>query len=158
MTRMTEAEYAAATRRLSLTEHEKNIRARQMLDAMPMGPLRTVGLILPFPPSLNHSGKDSFRGGRKSEEYKAFMLRVAWLVKTAGHPHIDGRLAVEVELAPPFGKGRRFDLDNRLKALLDALQRTGVFSNDEQIDDLRIMRVPSIQNGEAKVTIRRLEV
>jgi crossover junction endodeoxyribonuclease RusA len=47
---------------------------------------------------------------------------------------------------------RVFDLDNRLKASIDALQHCGVLGNDSQIDDLRILR------GEVSKADPRLEV
>ncbi len=42
-----------------------------------------------------------------------------------------GRLAVEVEVFPP--DNRRRDVDNVIKALLDALQHGGAYLDDSQI-------------------------
>lgn len=114
-------------------------------------------LVLPFPPSVNHSGADGFRGGKKTDAYKAFVTSVAVRVVNAGSPRIEGRLSVLVEIVPP--NARAFDLDNRLKATLDALQHAGVFADDAAIDDLRICRMPVIVPGEggAVVTVHRIQ-
>lgn len=48
------------------------------------------------------------------------------------------RLKVVVLLSPP--DRRRRDIDNLAKALLDALEAGGLFHDDCQIDDLRIIR------------------
>jgi len=65
---------------------------------------------------------------------------VAVFVAAAGHPRIDGRLAMEIDWHPPDGREER-DIDNPLKPLLDALQHAGVYPNDKMIDELRIHRL-----------------
>jgi len=101
-------------------------------------------------------GADGFRGGRKTPEYHAFMDTVARAVAEQGSPRIEGRLAVVIEIVP--ANGRRFDIDGRAKALLDALEDAGVYSNDEQIDHLQIRRYPCNIPGEGSccVTVSRM--
>jgi crossover junction endodeoxyribonuclease RusA len=53
---------------------------------------------------------------------------------------------------------RASDLDNRLKALCDALEHAGVFDDDEQIDELVIVRGPIVKGGECRVMISEREV
>jgi crossover junction endodeoxyribonuclease RusA len=48
------------------------------------------------------------------------------------------KLSVKIIACPP--DKRRRDLDNLLKATLDALQHAGVYKDDCQIDDLHISR------------------
>lgn len=61
------------------------------------------------------------------------------------------RLAVTIKLHAP--NKRRFDIDNRVKAVLDALVRAQVFDDDEQVDDLRVLRGPIVKGGFATVDV-----
>ena len=80
---------------------------------------------------------------RQGREYRQ---RVAQLVgKVAPHTV---PLAVTIHAYPP--DNRRRDLDNVLKAALDALTGAGVWDDDSQIADLRIVRMPV---GEARLDI-----
>ena len=61
-----------------------------------------------------------------------------------------GNIAVEIEAFMPDRRKR--DLDNILKALLDALTHAGVWADDSQIVDLRIRKAPTI-GGMCKVLV-----
>jgi len=130
---------AAAAKRVTATEATK------------------LRLVLPWPPSVNHSSGPTSNGGRYlTPEHKAFRNECNLRVIAAGSPAFgEARLAVEIHLTPP--DKRRFDLDNRLKGTLDALQLCGVYEDDAQIDDLRVVRGDVIIPGEgsAVVTIAR---
>jgi len=65
-----------------------------------------------------------------------------------------GKLVVEIEAYQP--DKRRRDLDNLLKAPLDALTHAGVYKDDSQIADLRIYWAPTI-GGMLKVKIKETE-
>jgi len=98
-------------------------------------------MVLPWPPSLNTYWRNV--GGRTliSSEGRAYREAVVWLAKSENWPkHGDKRLTVTVEAWVP--DKRRRDLDNMLKAALDALTHAGVWDDDGQIDDLRIVRMP----------------
>ena len=122
-----------------------------------------LSLSLPFPPSSNtyyrsvRFGKScrvllSKRGREYREEVCDFLAKI--LDDASGFPLLD-RLEVHIVIHPP--NRRKFDLDNRLKALCDALELAGVFENDEQIDLLIIERGEIIKGGGAEVTIQPLE-
>ena len=124
-------------------------------------PLRDFALRLPWPPTVNHSTRPTASGGRiLTAQHKEFRAQVAqvWAdhrERTNGP--VIGRLEVDVVLFPP--NRRAFDLDNRLKSLLDAMQHAGVFADDGAIDKLSIRRsiVEAGQpTGDAVVTIRTL--
>ena len=61
------------------------------------------------------------------------------------------RLGMTVTLNAPTR--RKYDIDNRSKALLDALQHARVYEDDEQIDELTLKRGDIIKGGQAIVNI-----
>ena len=117
----------------------------------------TIALTLPWPPSLNRYYRNV--GGRVliSAEGRAYRTRVAKVIATersagnCGHRPMPERLQVHLLLAQP--DRRRRDLDNTLKALLDALTHAGVWEDDSQIDDLHVVRGPVLREGGVLVTI-----
>jgi crossover junction endodeoxyribonuclease RusA len=107
----------------------------------PCEPGATFEAVLPFPPSINHlwrhrivtprNGKP-FVGVYTDAEGKAFMEEVAL---RCGRPApLLGPLSVSVTFYPPDLRG--MDLDNRLKALFDALAKSGAYVNDSQIKEI----------------------
>jgi crossover junction endodeoxyribonuclease RusA len=111
-------------------------------------------LTLPLPPSVNSYWRKSPRGMYISQEGKTFRQRVAEIV--AEHNAIkfgSSRLFMAVKLS--MRDRRAADLDNRLKALNDALEHAGVFDDDEQIDELFVTRGPIVKGGECVVMIAR---
>ena len=113
-----------------------------------------ITLTLPWPPSINHYWRKNGDRFYISEEGVRFrtdaaaalyqQLRLPW-PKLA-----DERLAVTIALSS--NSKRKYDIDNRPKALLDALQKAGLIYNDEQIDSLTVTRDPP-GGSYAKVTI-----
>jgi len=108
---------------------------------------------LPWPPSVNHywlaHGKIRFIG----KEGLAFRQCVKALVNTT--VPLDGALTMVIEVTMP--DNRRRDLDNLLKAPLDALQHAGMYNDDCQIEDLHIFKVGVAKPGGLKITITKRE-
>jgi len=67
--------------------------------------------------------------------------------------HYEGKLRVVIEAWRP--DNRRRDLDNLLKAVLDALTHAGVWTDDGLIVDLRIYWAPNI-GGMLKIHIQEV--
>ena len=109
-------------------------------------------LTLPWPPSINHYWRHTRNGHYISAEGKAYRDRVRTAVALAGAQTLAGRVAVTIAAYPPDRRKR--DLDNVLKALLDALTHAGLWTDDEQIDDLRIVRDRVVAPGRVSVTAR----
>jgi crossover junction endodeoxyribonuclease RusA len=61
-----------------------------------------------------------------------------------------------MQLIPP--NLRKYDIDNRCKALNDALTHAGIWNDDEQIDRLHIYkRMPPIKGGMVILVIKELD-
>ena len=110
-----------------------------------------IALTLPWPPSVNHYWGQ--RGHRKyiTARGLAFREQVAESVAESGAHAGTGRLSVFVSLFQPTR--RKCDIDNYMKALIDALQHAGLFEDDEQIDRLEIVRMPPTKGGKCCVVV-----
>ncbi|WP_426111010.1 RusA family crossover junction endodeoxyribonuclease [Massilia sp. PWRC2] len=114
-----------------------------------------IALTLPMPPTINTA-----YGHTKGRMYikhagRAYRLAVAEIVAAAGHPKLTGRLALFVAVHP--ATRAKQDLDNRSKALQDALTHAGVWLDDEQIDSLHLVRREVVKGGMVKIVITELE-
>jgi len=112
---------------------------------------------LPYPPSVNHYWRRVGPRTVISRQGRAYRREVAAAVeridRVAEQMPLTGPLSVEVSLYPP--DRRRRDLDNVLKALLDALQHAGVYLDDSLIEHLSVEKRDVVDGGKAVVVIRR---
>lgn len=108
-------------------------------------------LELPFPPSVNHLWRRVGHRTVLSRDGREFRHSVLDVLSARGMRPIAGRLAVTIDVHPP--DRRRRDLDNALKALLDALQHGGAYHDDAQIDDLHIRRCECVPGGRVYVRL-----
>lgn len=117
-------------------------------------------IILPWPPSVNQYWRHPSKGplaGRHliSEQGRTYRAAVLAHIAAAGQQYkLADRLAVSIECHPP--DRRRRDLDNVLKAALDALVFAGVMLDDSQIDRLSIERCAVEAPGHIEIIIERL--
>lgn len=117
--------------------------------------------VLPFPPSVNkywRQGKtwDGRRTTHLSSEAKKFTNQVAVIVaKKCGSHCSTSRLRGEFILHPKTRA--KIDIDNRLKGLLDAMQKAYLYADDEQFDEITIKRGEIIQGGSVEVRIWEIE-
>jgi crossover junction endodeoxyribonuclease RusA len=113
-------------------------------------------LTLPFPPSINHYWKHRAIGRRASVYLSSEAIAYREAVKNtlqAAKP-LQTRLSVSVQLHAP--NRRKYDIDNRVKSLLDALTHSGYWQDDELIDQLHIERGNIINGGLCVVEVSEL--
>lgn len=115
-----------------------------------------IEIHLPWPPTVNDYYGVRVVKRRQIPYIKAkgkkFREDVeAAIAEQIGYLQLDDPLLVEVELFPP--DKRRRDLDNYMKALLDALTQAQVWLDDSQIDQLFIYRGQQVAHGAVVVKI-----
>lgn len=113
----------------------------------------TDAMVLPFPPSTNHYWRSvPGKGVLVSQKGRMYRSAVHALAVSQGWPRF-GCQRVHVAIEAWMPDKRRRDLDNLLKATLDALTYAGIWSDDSQIDALTITRAPLV-GGMLKVKIK----
>ena len=112
-----------------------------------------LSLPLPWPPTINTYWRNV--NGRtllskKGREYK----RTVWqaVAEGGGRLRLACPIAVEIVLHPPTKA--KMDIDNRIKALLDAMQDASVYVDDSQVEHLTVIRGDVIKGGVAAVAIK----
>jgi crossover junction endodeoxyribonuclease RusA len=116
----------------------------------------TVRYELPYPPSVNNYWHTSGKRRYISPAGKKFTEDVAKNVYEQGYKRFgDKSLGISVMIHPR--SKRRFDLDNTLKAILDALMKAGCYDDDSQFEYIEIARGEARDGGAAVVHIYELE-
>ena len=94
-----------------------------------------------LPPTVNSMYRNSNSRRYKRPEVTGWQEEIAVLMSEqwgAGRPPYTGRVSVCVSFID--GCYRAWDIDNRLKSLLDCLEIAGILKNDNQIDSLQVTR------------------
>ena len=104
--------------------------------------------LLGLPPTVNHMYRTGNRSRYKTlevreyQQYAVNKLREIW----QGRKALNGR--IEMHITFTTDNKRRWDIDNRVKALQDCLSMAGVIRDDSQVDTLHVER----QYGNEKIT------
>lgn len=115
---------------------------------------QAVTLRLPYPPSNNRYYRHG--KGRTYISAEGVAYRNAGRIACLGCARLDGRLSMSIDIFPSRSASQ--DVDNVAKAILDALQHAGLYTNDSQIDDLHIVRREKVEKGvSAHVVVRVTE-
>lgn len=118
-----------------------------------------IEIVLPFPPSLNHAwrrvGAKTVLAKAQRDYRKAAVAAVAEAIPSLRERvklPLQQRLGVSIYLFPP--NARKWDIDGKPKAVLDALTKAGVWIDDGQIDWMLVHRMsPDKLLPRAKVRI-----
>jgi len=109
---------------------------------------------LPYPPSVNHIYARTKRGGvMLNPNAKAYREEVIYTIGK-GHTMLTGRLRVHVDAYMPDKRIR--DVSNILKSLEDAMTHAGIWQDDSQIDDLRVVRKGIESPGRVVVSVTQI--
>jgi crossover junction endodeoxyribonuclease RusA len=110
---------------------------------------------LPWPPSVNTYWRHPTRGplagkhliSEKGRLYRKQVINEMEKFQTEWQLHepIENDIVVEIYAFPP--DNRRRDLDNILKSLLDSLEHSGLFLDDNQIISLTVHRGMKVKDG-----------
>lgn len=112
-------------------------------------------LELPYPPSVNTYWRANGKRRFISKEGVLFKTAVKGIcIRDGIRSFGSARLSVNIYIHPR--SKRIFDLDNCLKAILDALMAANVYDDDSQIDMLSIARSDPVKNGKAVVSINEI--
>lgn len=111
---------------------------------------KTIRLDLPYPPSVNTYWRSNGKRRYISPAGVKFTEEVSLIVKMQKpKTFADKQVAISVMIHPR--SKRKFDLDNTLKAILDALMKAGMYDDDSQIEYIEIARGEKIDGGKAIV-------
>lgn len=110
-------------------------------------------LRMPFPPSVNHYYRRWNNRVLISKRGRAYRDLVQALSRQQNAQKFTGEIEVFIQVFYP--DNRRRDLDNTLKALLDSLEKAGVYKDDSQIVHLDVIKVGVKRpDGEVVVTVK----
>mgnify|MGYP002864320232 CR=1 FL=1 len=94
-----------------------------------------------LPPTVNHLYRNSKRGyryktvsGRYYQDYVSLRLSQEW----QGRSEYAGDIGLHIEFT--VKTRRRWDIDNRVKALQDCLSMAGIIKDDKQVNILHVER------------------
>ena len=115
-----------------------------------------VKLILPWPPSVNEAYLPMGRGRIvKTKIARMYFNDVAWEIKFKRIPTFGkSRLQILIKCYSP--NESPYDLANLDKILMDTIENSGLFKNDNQIDDIRYKRMFVKPPGFVQVIIQEI--
>ena len=121
----------------------------------------SLTVTLAYPPSTNRLVRMANGIAYKPKAVREWTKDAAYRLRVAGASILDGPVAVGVLLHPKQTKRgaphkRRIDLDNAIKATLDACQGV-VFIDDQQVVRLSAALAPAKPDGGLTVTVAPAE-
>ena len=112
-----------------------------------------MNIVLPYPPTVNTYWRKF--NNRMVISAKGRQYRKDVMQQLDGCETLHGRLSVTIIATMPDRRKR--DLDNILKSLLDAMDHAGLFDDDEQIDELHVLRAGVEKPGNVAISLVEIE-
>lgn len=111
-----------------------------------------------LPPTVNHLYRNSARGIRyKTKAGRAWQDNAAAILKTAWGKRAPYGGLVTLDILFQTKDRRHWDIDNRVKALQDCLQISGVLSDDAQVEELHVKRRRGAKQTMTVIQVREWE-
>ena len=127
-------------------------------ETVEVSDMKTLTYTLPWPPSVNHYWRSVLIGGKprtllskEGREFKQAAVGAVLQQRRGPSAPLSGRLAIAVTLFPP--DRRRYDLDNRLKAVLDSLTEARVWEDDRHVKIIHLEEGGIVKGGACRVYI-----
>jgi Holliday junction resolvase RusA-like endonuclease len=119
-----------------------------------------IYLSCPFPPSANRIWRAVGGKNIKSKEYRDWKAEAEWrlalqMPKGGERPIWLRQLPLSLTIALTPSDDRKWDIDNRIKPVCDALQGAGWFKDDSQIHHLIVMRLPKADERACQLMLCR---
>ena len=114
-------------------------------------------LSIPWPPTENKIWRTSRSMMYSSEKYKQFSTLTFLMVKQQlprTFEKFAGPVRVTLDLYPPTRQS--YDIDNRIKPTLDALTKSAVWEDDDQVVELIVRKRSVVKRGKAEVRIEEV--
>lgn len=100
-----------------------------------------------LPPTVNHMYRTSGRYRYKTAEARIYQEHVSSLLREKWNNREQYTEPVELCVTFSTNNRKRWDIDNRVKALQDCLAQAGVIQDDTQIDELHVKRIYGSKMG-----------
>lgn len=122
-----------------------------------IGGAMTRTLTLAYPPSTNRLTRTGNGRAYANPEAKRWKADAHWLARSLGFTRLDGPVAVSLQLHPKTPRAgaaskTRIDLDNAIKATLDAMNGAA-WDDDSQVVELRAIVAEPMPNGGLTVSV-----
>ena len=106
-------------------------------------------IILPMPPSVNRYWRSCRGRVFLSAEAKQYKAQVALLAHAARLTPLQGEIILYADV---YRERRSGDLDNRLKAILDSLNKIA-FNDDKQVVEIHARRFDDAKNPRVEIEV-----
>ena len=111
-----------------------------------------------LPPTVNHIYRGAKGWRYLTQETRNFQERITALLREQwrNKKSYTGPVFLSIFFYPD--NERRWDIDNRVKALQDCLEKAGIIANDTQINALYVTRVDGKKKAATRIVLREWHI